>query len=102
MPAKHSGALPFILACRKPFNQKKIMKSVLIVGAGPVGLMMAAELARHGVACRIVEKMEEPTSYCRALGITPRTMEIFEDIGIASQVMDAGIWLNGKRIDIQG
>ncbi len=78
------------------------MKPVLIVGAGPVGLMMAAELARHGIDCRIVEKLQTPSSYCRALGVTPRTMEIFEDIGIATEVMDAGLWLHGKRVDIQG
>src|SRR5262245_2708037 len=59
------------------------MAEVLVVGAGPVGLMMAAELARHGIRCRIIDRLAEPSPYCRAIGVTPRTLEIWDDIGIA-------------------
>ena len=68
---------------------------ILIVGAGPVGLMMAAELHRHGVRCRLVERRAEPASYCKALGITPRTLEIWDDLGIAQRVLSAGLGLKG-------
>ncbi|MBV8231193.1 MAG: FAD-dependent monooxygenase, partial [Planctomycetaceae bacterium] len=44
---------------------------VLVVGAGPVGLTMACELRRHGVACRIIDRNDGPTplNESRALGI---------------------------------
>ena len=56
---------------------------VLVVGAGPVGSTMAAELARHGVSCRIIDRLPTPLPYCRAIGITPRTLEVWDDMGIA-------------------
>jgi chaperonin GroEL len=49
---------------------------VLVVGAGPVGLFMAAELNRHGVSCRIVDKNDGPTHASRAASIQARTLEI--------------------------
>ena len=78
------------------------MADVLVVGAGPVGLTMACELARHGVQCRIVERLAQPLPYCRAIGITPRTLEIWEDMGVARQMTDAGLWLEGLRSIIDG
>ena len=51
------------------------MSQVLVVGAGPVGLTMACELARHGQRCRIVDKLAQPSGYCKAIGVTPRTLE---------------------------
>jgi 2-polyprenyl-6-methoxyphenol hydroxylase-like FAD-dependent oxidoreductase len=73
------------------------MADVLVVGAGPVGLTMAAELARHGVRCRIVDRLTRPLPYCRAIGVTPRTLEVWEDMGIAREMIDAGLWLEGSR-----
>jgi 2-polyprenyl-6-methoxyphenol hydroxylase-like FAD-dependent oxidoreductase len=68
---------------------------VLVVGAGPVGLMMAAELHRHGVPCRLVERMPEPSPHCRALGVTPRTLEAWDDLGIADRALASGMGLLG-------
>jgi pentachlorophenol monooxygenase len=68
---------------------------VLVVGAGPVGLMMAAELHRHGVPCRLVERMLEPSPHCRALGVTPRTLEAWDDLGIADRALASGMGLLG-------
>lgn len=42
---------------------------VLVVGTGPVGLMMASELRRHGVNCRIIDKLPTPVQYCKAIGV---------------------------------
>ena len=53
---------------------------VLVVGAGPVGLTTAAELARHGVRCRIIDHLVTPLPYCRAIGVTPRTLEVWDDM----------------------
>lgn len=78
------------------------MVDVLVVGAGPVGLTMAAELARHGVRCRIVDRLEEPSPYCRAIGVTPRTLEVWDDMGIAREMIDAGLWIEDLRSIIRG
>lgn len=78
------------------------MAEVLVVGAGPVGLTMAAELARHGVVCRIVDRLAAPSPWCRAIGMTPRTLEIWDDLGIAREMIEAGIWLEGMRSIIAG
>lgn len=75
---------------------------VLVVGAGPVGLTMAAELARHGAACRIIDKLATPLPYCRAIGITPRTLEVWDDMGLADSMIDAGLWLRGTRTILAG
>src|SRR4051812_33306835 len=60
---------------------------ILVVGAGPVGLTMACELARHGVRCRIVDSSPGPTDQSRALGIQARTLEVFEDVGIVDEIL---------------
>ena len=69
--------------------------AVLVVGAGPVGLTMACELARHGVACRIVDETSGPTDQSRALGIQARTLEVFENVGVADEVLAKGRKLHG-------
>jgi 2-polyprenyl-6-methoxyphenol hydroxylase-like FAD-dependent oxidoreductase len=70
---------------------------ILIVGAGPVGLVLATELRRDGVDVRLIDCMASRIFYCKALGITPRTIEIFEDIGIAQRAIEAGVWLTGVQ-----
>jgi 2-polyprenyl-6-methoxyphenol hydroxylase-like FAD-dependent oxidoreductase len=63
---------------------------VLIVGAGPTGLLLANELARHGVTPRIIDRAPEPATTSRALVVQPRTLEIFDDLGVADQAIAAG------------
>jgi 2-polyprenyl-6-methoxyphenol hydroxylase-like FAD-dependent oxidoreductase len=75
---------------------------ILIVGAGPTGLTMAIELARRGVLIRIVDKLVHPTEYSKALGIVPRTMETFEDMGIISSFLDRGKHLNCFNFHLEG
>ncbi|MHB8528368.1 MAG: FAD-dependent monooxygenase [Caulobacteraceae bacterium] len=55
---------------------------VLIVGAGPAGLVLACELARRGVDFRLVEQRSEPLRMSRGKGVQPRTQEIFDDLGV--------------------
>ncbi|MFI0419725.1 FAD-dependent monooxygenase [Spongiactinospora sp. 9N601] len=64
--------------------------SVLIVGAGPTGLLLAADLARRGVACRIVEEADVRTTAPRAINIHPRSLEVMADLGVAEQALDLG------------
>ncbi|MFD0361988.1 FAD-dependent monooxygenase [Nocardia sp. GCM10030253] len=75
---------------------------VLIIGAGPVGLTAAIELARRGVDCRIVEALSEPPQYAKAVGIQPRTLEVFEGSGVLRQVLDASIQLRGQLVYLDG
>jgi 2-polyprenyl-6-methoxyphenol hydroxylase-like FAD-dependent oxidoreductase len=75
---------------------------VLVVGAGPVGLTMGAELARHGVRCRVIDELAAPSGYCKAIGVTPRTLEVWEDMGLVRDMIEAGLWLRGTRTVIAG
>ncbi len=70
---------------------------VLVVGAGPVGLTMAAELARHGVFCRVIDQLAVPLAYCRAIGVTSRTLEVWDDMGVVTAMIDAGLWFGRSR-----
>jgi 2-polyprenyl-6-methoxyphenol hydroxylase-like FAD-dependent oxidoreductase len=71
---------------------------VLVVGAGPVGLTMACELARSGLKCRIIDKAARPASTSRALAIFPRTLEMFQMMGMSDSVLKIGYQLNGVAI----
>lgn len=70
----------------------------LVIGAGPVGLTMANELARHGVNCRIIDRSAEPAQTSNALAIFPRTLEVFEMMGIAGRFLTAGHRLDGLSL----
>jgi 2-polyprenyl-6-methoxyphenol hydroxylase-like FAD-dependent oxidoreductase len=75
---------------------------VLVVGAGPVGLMLAGELGRHGVRCQIVDRLAARADACKAIGVQPRTLEIWEDAGVVTPMIDAGIWLKGQQLFVNG
>jgi 2-polyprenyl-6-methoxyphenol hydroxylase-like FAD-dependent oxidoreductase len=66
------------------------LHNVLIVGAGPTGLVMAHELARTGVACRLIDKTAHRAMESRAIAIHPRTLETFELMGLADAFLGAG------------
>ena len=51
---------------------------------------MACELFRHGVPCRIVDQAEAPSDKSKALAVHSRTLEVFEDMGIASEAISRG------------
>jgi len=63
---------------------------VLICGAGAAGLTLAVELARRGLAFRLIDKLPEPFPGSRGKGIQPRTLEVFEDLGILDRIIAAG------------
>jgi 2-polyprenyl-6-methoxyphenol hydroxylase-like FAD-dependent oxidoreductase len=85
--------------------QNTIKKTqVLIVGAGPSGLMMACQLALRNIPFRIIDKKDHPANYSGALIIQARSVEIFEQMGIAQTAIQAGtianeinILFNGKK-----
>ena len=63
---------------------------VLIVGAGPTGMVLALWLARSGVRVRIVDKTAEAGTTSRALAVQARTLEFYTQLGIADAVVNAG------------
>ncbi|WP_413289152.1 FAD-dependent monooxygenase [Bdellovibrio sp. HCB337] len=84
---------------------------VLIVGAGPTGLTLACLLAQYGVSFKVIEKNRGITERSKALGVQARTLELFEQLGLAQKAVDLGhpakgldLMVNGKRkvnIDLQ-
>lgn len=70
---------------------------VLIVGAGPSGLMMAAELAAWNVSFRIIDKASSHTDKSKALVIQPRTLEIFDHMGIVDPFLESGMRLKAAN-----
>jgi 2-polyprenyl-6-methoxyphenol hydroxylase-like FAD-dependent oxidoreductase len=76
---------------------------VLIVGAGPTGLMLANQLARRGVRATIIDRHAGPARETRALGVQARTMEIYAQLGVVERALELGkkgtganVWANGR------
>ncbi len=67
-----------------------IKTDVIIVGAGPTGLSLACQLVRYGVDFVIIEKNEGTTPYSKAVGVHARTLEIYEQIGLAQKAIELG------------
>src|SRR6202162_1343990 len=77
---------------------------VLIVGAGPTGLVLALWLTRLGVRVRIIDKTAEPGTTSRALAVQARTLEFYRQIGLAAAAVESGrkaaainLWVAGKK-----
>jgi 2-polyprenyl-6-methoxyphenol hydroxylase-like FAD-dependent oxidoreductase len=76
---------------------------VLIVGAGPTGLMLANQLARRGVGVTIIDRHTGPAQQSRAMAVQTRTLEIYSKLGVAEEAIvrgargtGANLWSNGK------
>jgi len=70
--------------------ERRSGSDVLICGAGAAGLVLAIELARRGVSFRLVDKLPAPFRGSRGKGIQPRTLEVFEDLGLVDRVIASG------------
>ncbi len=68
---------------------------VLVVGAGPTGLVLAGELARHGVASRVIDAGPAQVKESRAVAVAARSLELLDDLGIATAAIERGIPLRG-------
>jgi 2-polyprenyl-6-methoxyphenol hydroxylase-like FAD-dependent oxidoreductase len=75
---------------------------VLIVGAGPAGLMMACQLALRKISFRIIDKRDQPASYSGALIVQARTLEIFQQMGIAQLAIREGIIASELKLIFNG
>jgi len=67
-----------------------LQTKVLIIGAGPTGLMMACQLARHKVPFIIIDQKKGITKESKALGVQARTMEVYQQMGIAQEALRRG------------
>ncbi|MFD6224371.1 FAD-dependent monooxygenase [Nocardia asteroides] len=63
---------------------------VLIVGAGPTGTALAIDLTRRGAAVRIIDKASNAFDGSRAKGVQPRSLEVFEDLGVLDDILAGG------------
>ncbi len=75
---------------------------VLIVGAGPSGLMMACQLALRNIPFRIIDKREKSLCGSGALIIQARTLEIFNQMGIADNAISEGILAGNINVVFNG
>ena len=75
---------------------------VLIVGGGPVGLLLAGELQRRGIGHLIIDERAQPDYYCKALGVTPRTLEVWDQIGVVEDALRAGLFTDGITGAVNG
>jgi len=80
------------------------IRGVLIVGAGPTGLVLALWLTRMGVPVRIIDQAEGPATTSRALAVQGRTLELYRQIGLAEAAIERGrrvralnLWVSSKR-----
>ena len=78
-------------------------RDVLIIGAGPTGLVLALWLTKLGVKVRVVDKTAEPGTTSRALAIHARTLELYRQLDLADFVVEHGhrvpavnLWVKGE------
>jgi 6-methylpretetramide 4-monooxygenase / 4-hydroxy-6-methylpretetramide 12a-monooxygenase len=71
---------------------------VLVIGAGPSGLFAAAELARHGVRSRVIERSPTPHHQARATALQPGTLEILAPAEVVDAVLAASLDLQHCRV----
>lgn len=75
---------------------------VLVVGAGPTGLMAALVLSRRAIPSVVIDRKASPTKESRALAVQARTMEIYDQLGLAEQVLAGSFPAERMQIGLQG
>jgi 2-polyprenyl-6-methoxyphenol hydroxylase-like FAD-dependent oxidoreductase len=76
--------------------------AVLIVGAGPTGLMLACQLALRRIPFRIIDRKGGPTNESKALAVQARTLEIFEQMGLSASALQQGHPATGLNFIFEG
>ncbi|MGJ6968265.1 FAD-dependent monooxygenase [Streptosporangium sp. G11] len=71
---------------------------VLVVGAGPAGLLIAGDLAARGVACAVVERSTEPSKLTRAFAVHARSLEQLDARGVADELIGTGATVEMIRV----
>jgi 2-polyprenyl-6-methoxyphenol hydroxylase-like FAD-dependent oxidoreductase len=76
--------------------------TVLVVGAGPTGLLLASELLRRNVDCRVIDAHATPLHWDRATVVHPRSLELFDGLGLVRPLLTAGVKQRVARVHSQG
>jgi 2-polyprenyl-6-methoxyphenol hydroxylase-like FAD-dependent oxidoreductase len=76
--------------------------AVLVVGAGPVGLVLGCELARRGVPIRVIDTLPVPTTESRAILLHPRSLEMLERIGVVDEIIASGVRTTSMQFHASG
>ena len=79
-------------------GRARVSAQVLVVGAGPTGLALALSLVQAGVAVRVVDRRAGPAGESRALDVQARTLELYRALGVAEQVVGAGVRVRQVRV----
>jgi 2-polyprenyl-6-methoxyphenol hydroxylase-like FAD-dependent oxidoreductase len=77
-------------------------RRILIVGAGPTGLVLALWLTRLGVRVRIIDKTAEPGTTSRAVAVQARTLEFYRQVNLSDAVVAAGVQVAGVNLWVAG
>lgn len=88
--------------CRQKHRGEPLDTDVLIVGAGPTGLMLANQLARRGLRPRIIDRHAGPARETRALGVHARTLEIYSHLGVVDRALELGKKGTGANVWARG
>jgi 2-polyprenyl-6-methoxyphenol hydroxylase-like FAD-dependent oxidoreductase len=75
---------------------------VLVVGAGPTGLLLAAELVRRDVSCLLIDALDAPRGWDRATVVHERSLQIFEALGVAEPFLADGVRTRLARFHSDG
>jgi 2-polyprenyl-6-methoxyphenol hydroxylase-like FAD-dependent oxidoreductase len=76
--------------------------SVLVVGAGPTGLLLAAELERRDVPCLLIDVLDAPRTWDRATVVHARSIEIFEALGLEHEFLTESVHTRNARFHSGG
>lgn len=77
-------------------------RTILIAGAGPTGLTAALELARRGIVPRIIDRDDGPSQLSKAVGISPRSLDILEPSGATARLLEEGIKIRRNQVWYEG
>jgi 2-polyprenyl-6-methoxyphenol hydroxylase-like FAD-dependent oxidoreductase len=81
----------------------RVLKTqVIIIGAGPTGLSMAAQLVRHKIDFILIDKKEKTTTFSKAIVVQARTLEIFSELGIGQRAINEGRLTTALNLFYQG
>ena len=75
---------------------------VLIIGAGPTGLVLALWLTKLGVRVRIIDTTAAPGTTSRAVAVQGRTLELYQQLDLAGAVVEAGVKVAGINLWVRG